>query len=156
MARSCLPLWPLILFGILEPLALTWASIIATTNPLTFFAAQAPHPTIVKNEAENDNSNFFPPQAHALTLQIGNVFLLLAALAIICSWTTHKEIAKRYLVVVACADVGHIYAVYAAVGPQYFGNVTDWNDMMWGNVGCSLFLHVNRWATVAGWFGRVG
>lgn len=91
-----------------------------------------------------------------MTLQLGNVLLLLAAIAVICSWTKHSEIASWYLIVVAFADFGHIYATYAAVGPAYFFKPAGWNDMVAGNVGASVFLNINRWLTVLGAFGRIG
>jgi hypothetical protein len=91
-----------------------------------------------------------------LTLQIGNVFALLAALAVICCFTTHPEIPKRYLFVVALADLGHIYSYYPALGSEAFWDVTQWNQMVWGGVGVSLFLHLNRLLTLAGLFGKIG
>lgn len=42
------------------------------------------------------------------------------------------------------------------MGPKVFWNFNEYNDMMWGNIGVSAFLHVNRLATVLGVFGRVG
>lgn len=96
-----------------------------------------------------------PVNGLGLTLQLGNVFALLAAIAIICTHTTHSEIIKRYLVVVAFADLGHIYAGYRTLGADVFWDVTQWNDMAWGNIFFSLFLHLNRWLTVAGFFGKV-
>jgi len=32
----------------------------------------------------------------------------------------------------------------------------SWNQMAWANIGTSTFLCVNRFATVAGLFGRIG
>jgi len=111
-----------------------------------YYADQAPnHPITVTG---------FTPQAEALTLQMGNVLLLLAGIAVICCWTRHREIAFWYLVVVGFADFGHIYASYRA-DPEYFWNFAQWNDMMVGNVGCSAFLNVNRWLTLLGVFGNL-
>lgn len=90
-----------------------------------------------------------------MTLQLGNVLLLLAAIAVICCWTKHAEIALWYLIVVGFADFGHIYATYAAVGNEHFFNLAGWNDMIAGNVGVSAFLNINRWLTVLGVFGRL-
>lgn len=90
-----------------------------------------------------------------MTLQLGNVLLLLAPMAIICCWTKHPEITFWYLIAVAFADFGHIYAVYAAVGPKLFWSPSEWNDMIAGNVGASAFLNVNRWLTVLGIFGKL-
>ena len=87
---------------------------------------------------------------------MGNVLLLLAAMALICCFTTNSGISKRYLIAVAFADFGHIYAAHAALGDEYFWDLNKWNDMTWGNVGVSVFLNVNRWLTVLGVFGKVG
>lgn len=86
---------------------------------------------------------------------MGNVLLLLAAVAVICCFTTYPDIPKKYLVAVALADFGHVYAAYAALGDEYFWDVSKWNDMTWGNVGVSVFLNVNRWLTVLGIFGSI-
>lgn len=52
------------------------------------------------------------------------------------------------------ADLWHLYATYRGVGSEYFWNVSGWNDMVWGNVGSSAFLNVNRWLTVLAVFGK--
>ena len=123
-----------------------WAYFVAITDPRRFYADQAPNHPIT--------AVAFTPQAQALTLQVGNVLLLLAAIAVICCWTRHREIAFGYLVVVALADFGHIYASYCA-DPAYFWDVARWNGVMAGNVGVSAFLNVNRWLTVSGVFGDI-
>ncbi|OAP59659.1 hypothetical protein AYL99_06957 [Fonsecaea erecta] len=148
MAISALPLWPLVLFGILEPAALTWAYFVVLFQPEQYYADQAPHSAI--------SNLLFTPNALSLTLQLGNVFLLLAALAVICCFTNHPEIARRYLIAVALADLGHIYSVYCALGHMVFWDLNQWNQMISANVGVSVFLHVNRLMTVAGVFGRLG
>lgn len=94
----------------------------------------------------------FTPQAEVLVFMMGNVLLLLAALALICVWTPHPEITKWYLIVVAVADMGHTYAAYRG-NAQYFFDVASWNDMAWGNIASGPFLCVNRIATVLGLFG---
>lgn len=116
-------------------------------DPFNYFAGQAPNFPISIHE--------FNPQALAMTLQLGNVLLLLAPVAIICCWTKHSEVAFWYLIVVGFADFGHIYATYAAVGPEYFLYPAGWNDMVAGNVGASAFLNINRWLTVLGMFGKL-
>lgn len=57
---------------------------------------------------------------------------------------------------VALADIGHVYSAYRALGDDIFWDVTQWNDMAWGNIGTSVFLHLNRLLTVAGLFGEIG
>ncbi|KAI0133606.1 hypothetical protein BJ170DRAFT_169197 [Xylariales sp. AK1849] len=148
MAISCLPTWPLVLFGIIEPVLLVWAYITALSDPFTFFASQAPNAPLSAKE--------FGPQALAMTLQQANVLLLLGAIATICSFTTRVSTTRWYLIAVAFADLGHIWATYKAVGPEYFWNLGEWNDMIWGNVGASVFLNINRWLTVMDAFGRLG
>ncbi|EXJ65681.1 uncharacterized protein A1O5_11208 [Cladophialophora psammophila CBS 110553] len=148
MAISALPVWPLILFGILEPAALTWAYFITLSQPEQYYAEQAP------NTAVSDL--LFTGNALSLTLQLGNVFLLLAAMAVICCFTVHPEIARRYLIAVAMADLGHIYSIYCALGDKVFWDLNQWNQMTYSNVGVSVFLHINRLMTVAGMFGQLG
>ncbi|KAF4971539.1 hypothetical protein FZEAL_9823 [Fusarium zealandicum] len=144
---SCLSTWPFVLFGIVEPLLLVWGYINFLQDPFQYYAAQMPgYPSAIEH---------FTPPAQVLSWQMGNIFPLLAAIAVICCWTKHGEVAVWYLIAVAFADMGHIYAVYRA-GPDYFLNVAEWNDMTWGNVGVSAFLNVNRWLTVLGVFGTVG
>ncbi|KAF3064439.1 hypothetical protein GL218_01138 [Daldinia childiae] len=149
MTKSCLPAFPLVVFGIVEPILLIWAYIVALRDPTAFFAAQAPNHALPVSEP-------LPPQALVLLLQLINVFLLLAGLAVVCSWTPHASVARWYLVVVAFADYGHIWACYRGVGPELFWNTAEWNDMLWGGVGGSAALNVVRWLTVFGVFGALG
>jgi len=148
MALSALPAWPLILFGLLEPAALVWGYYIALTTPEEYYAAQVPDSTIL--------SKALSPQSLSLTLQMGNVLLLLAFVAVICCWTKDRTVARNYLIAVALADFGHIYASYRAMGDKLFWDVGQWNDMAWGNIGVSAFLNINRWAAVLGLFGKIG
>lgn len=97
-----------------------------------------------------------PAGALILSHTIGNVFVLLAGLAVLCTAITREaRVAKCYLVMVACGDLGHIYSSYVVMGPSVFWNFASYNDMMIGNVAVSAFLHINRLATVLGVFGKV-
>lgn len=83
--------------------------------------------------------------------------MLLAGLAIVCTLITREaRVTKWYLGMVAAADLGHIYASYHVMGGDAFWNFGQYTDVMWGNIGFSAFLHVNRVATLLGVFGRVG
>jgi len=64
-------------------------------------------------------------------------------------------LCRYYLTIVAFADLGHIYSSYVGMGSTYFWDVGSWNDMAWGNVGVSVFLCINRIATVLGVFGSI-
>tara|TARA_R110002003_G_scaffold113_3_gene9839 strand:+ start:37729 stop:38076 length:348 start_codon:yes stop_codon:yes gene_type:complete len=98
-----------------------------------------------------------PSAALILSYSIGNVFLLLAGLAVLCTAITREaRVTKWYLFMVACGDLGHIYASYKVMGSEIFWNFSEYNDMMVGNVVVSAFLHVNRGLTLIGAFGRIG
>jgi hypothetical protein len=58
--------------------------------------------------------------------------------------------------VVAVADLGHIYSSYLGMGEKYFFDLNSWNQMAWANIGVSVFLCLNRIATVSGIFGSIG
>lgn len=103
-----------------------------------------------------DAAKDFPPQAAILSLMVGNVLLLLAALAVACCFSSSATTAKWYLIAVAFADYGHIYSCYVGLGPDVFWDISQWNDMIVGNVGASLVLNVVRWFTLLGVFGRLG
>ena len=97
------------------------------------------------------------PGALILSYTIGNIFVLLAGIAILCTVVTREpRVAKGYLLIIALGDLGHIYSSYKQMGPAVFWNFNEYNDVMWGNIGVSAFLHINRLSTVLGVFGRVG
>ncbi|KAK0334151.1 hypothetical protein LTR02_009795 [Friedmanniomyces endolithicus] len=146
MARA-VPLWPFLLFGVIEPALLVWAYVLILQDPRKFYIDQVPHSALADAG--------FPPQAKLLVLLLGNVYLLLAPLAVICIWTPHRRVAVYYLIAVGLGDLGHIYATYSVWG-EAFWDLSLWNDMMWGNVGVSAFFHLNRWVTLFGLFGRLG
>ncbi|KAI0408807.1 hypothetical protein F4802DRAFT_368027 [Xylaria palmicola] len=149
MAVTCLPAFPLVVFGVVEPLLLVVGYFTALRDPSAFYVRQA------QNHELPADASAFPPQALIMTLQLVNVYLLLAAMAVICSWTTHAGITRLYLAAVALADYGHIWACYVGVGLDLFLRPAEWNDMLWGSVGVSVFLNIVRLLTLAGVFGAV-
>jgi len=135
-----------LLFGVLEPAALIWGFAILFSDPQGYVNMQVPSKIHIPISAGSKT----------ITLQLGNVYLLLAAIAVLCSFTKHGAISRKYLLIVALADLGHVYSSYVGMGDSYFWDVGSWNDMAWGNVGVSAFLCVNRIATVLGLFGKFG
>lgn len=117
-------------------------------DPFKYYADQVPLHNL--NQEEH-----FPNQALSITLQLSNVFLLLAALAVVCCFSPSSATAKWYLIAIAFADYGHIYASYRSLDPDVFWNPAQWNDMVIGSIGVSAFLNVIRWLTVLGAFGRL-
>lgn len=146
---TVLPFWPALLFTYIEPIALIFGWH-ATLTPNDFVKSQTP---------STPSSTLTPVHDGSLILAYatGNVFLLLAALAVLCTAITRDaRVAKWYLLMVAIADLGHVWSTYQVLGPETFINLNAWTDTMWGNNAFSAFLHVNRLATVLGVFGKVG
>lgn len=120
---------------------------LAFLDPADFHARQIPN-----------GKDTLTTGAEIIILQVGNMYWLLAALAVlICFFSTPKTV-RGYLLIVAVADLGHIWAVYqgmsrGSAGAAQFWDWRGWNDMVAGNVGVSLFLCVNRVATVLGLWG---
>ncbi|KAJ4349787.1 uncharacterized protein N0V89_008405 [Didymosphaeria variabile] len=143
---TVLPFWPALLFTYLEPISLILGWNAAWNSPSDFITKQLPTPTLVP----------VPDAALVLSYTTGNIFILLALLAVLCTAITRDaRVAKYYLLFVAAGDLGHIFSSYKVMGPEVFWNFNQYNDMMWGNIGASAFLHVNRLATVLGVFGRI-
>lgn len=120
-----------------------WAYVTHLQDPHQFYADQVPSPGALASVQ-------FPQQAQVLVYQLGNVYLLLAFLAVVCCWMTDRTVIRGYLAAVALADLGHIFAVYRVVGADIFWDVSQWNGMMFGSVGVSAFLHVHRLITLLG------
>ncbi|KAI2630660.1 hypothetical protein GGR54DRAFT_648260 [Hypoxylon sp. NC1633] len=158
MAKSCLPIFPLVVFGIVEPALLLWGYIVALRNPRAFYAAQASHAPLPAYPASptTSPSGDVPPQSLVLLLQLANVYALLAALGVACTWTPHASVARRFLLALALADYGHVWAAYRGVGAQVFWTPALWNDVLWGGVAGSAVLNGLRWLTLLGAFGAVG
>ncbi|KAK7754204.1 hypothetical protein SLS62_003781 [Diatrype stigma] len=153
MAVSCLSTYPLVILGIIEPLLLVWAYITGIRDPQQFYLDQVP--TSSNGAAAVAEVAAVPPQGLVLTLALVNVYLLLAALAVVCCFTPHAPVTRGYLLAVALADYGHIYATYAGVGSEVFWDPSRWNDMIWGSVGVSVFLNVHRLLALLGVFGHL-
>lgn len=157
---TTLPVWPALLFTYIEPVSLSVFRYLVI-HPLT------PHSVLGWSAAWNSPSNFVtkqlptaplavPDAALLLSYSLGSIFLLLVGVAILCTVVTReKRITKGYLLIAAAGDLGHMLANYKAMGPAVFWNFNEYNEIMWGNVAVTAFLHVNRLATVLGVFGRL-
>lgn len=94
------------------------------------------------------------PSSVALAYQLGNLYSLLFLVGVgVCHATTEPKVLRNYLIGLAIADVGHVYATYLAMGWDAFVNVGAWNSLTWGNIGVTAFLFVNRIAYLWGAFG---
>jgi hypothetical protein len=121
---------------------------LALLDPAEFLARQLPN-----------GKDTLSTSAEIIVLQVGNIYWLLAALAVlICFFSTPKTV-RGYLIIIAIADLGHIWAVYQGMshgrgGAAQFWDWRNWNDMIAGNVGASVFLCLNRVMTILGFWGR--
>ncbi|KAL2277090.1 hypothetical protein FJTKL_00226 [Diaporthe vaccinii] len=127
MAYSTLPTIPLVIFGVAEPFLLVWAYIVNRNDPFEYYADQVPMHNLTREED-------FPGQALSVTLQLGNVLLLLAALALVCCFSPSSATAKWYLIAVAFADWGHIYASYRSLDAEVFWHPAQWNGIVAGSI----------------------
>jgi len=120
----------------------------AITSPATFVISQLP---------SQDPAEPVSPAVIILAYTLGSLFLLLAGYALTCTvLTKDANVTKYYLLFAACGDIGHLLANYAGMESRVFWSWRDWNEVMWGNIAITVFLLVNRLATVGGVFGRLG
>ncbi|KAK4197642.1 hypothetical protein QBC40DRAFT_285137 [Triangularia verruculosa] len=155
MTRAILPTFPLIILGVVEPLLLLQAYRVGIVNPgaYDYFTRQLPPDLLYTTKSTQPPE--FSPQAELVTLQLVNVLLLLAGMAIVCCFSKDRFTVKGYCIAVAFADYGHIWAIYKALGPEAFWEFGKWNDMVWGGVLASVLLNLVRWGVVFDVFGKL-
>lgn len=91
--------------------------------------------------------------------QLANVYLVIATLYVmVCHIATDPKVVKGFFVLVALADVGHIFSIYMGMGGWKggFGDLGNWGGAEWVNVGGALFMMINKVGTFMGWFGEIG
>ncbi|PGH28852.1 hypothetical protein GX50_08400 [[Emmonsia] crescens] len=142
---TILPLWPHIVFAVLEPISLIAGFCVAIFNTDKFVAGQTPNTLTPAG---------LPLSTQAISYQLGNLYLLLmmAGVAVLYS-TSEPKVVRNYMIALAIADLGHLYATYWCIGFHDLINVKQWNDLTWGNVGATGILFVNRVAYLLGAFG---
>ncbi len=128
---------------------------LALLTPSAFLAEQIP-----PSASAAMPSTPLSPAAAIIILQTGNIYLLLAAVAVIVCFVGNPRTVRNYLLVIALADLGHVWGVYRGLslvpgGMEAFWDWRGWNGMVAGNVGASVFLCVNRVATLVGVWGRL-
>jgi hypothetical protein len=71
-----------------------------------------------------------------LAYTTGNIYILLALLAVVCTAVTREgRVAKAYLLAVAIGDLGHIYASWRVLGKDTMLNFGGVSGSRW-IVGC--------------------
>ncbi|OAX81031.1 hypothetical protein ACJ72_04633 [Emergomyces africanus] len=143
--NTILPLWPHIVFAVLEPISLIAGFCFAIFNNAKFVAGQTPN-SLTPSE--------LPLSTQAISSQLGNLYLLLMVVGVgVLYSTSEPKVVRNYLIALAVGDLGHIYATYWFIGFDDLINVMEWNDLMWGNIGFTGILFVNRIAYLLGMFG---
>lgn len=125
----------------------------AISDPTEFTASQLPP------ASTSSTTTLSPlplhPTTTLLAYTLGSLFLVIAGYAITCTVLTRDpHVTKYYLIFAACGDVGHLLANYYGMGARVFWAWGEWNEVMWGNIAVTIFLFVNRVATLGGVFGR--
>jgi hypothetical protein len=122
---SILPTIPRFVFTIFEPLSLIAGAIGAYSNPSWFVAEQ-----IVMSPPET-----LSPNSIVVTLQLGNLYLLLAMVGISIMYTsTEPRVVQNYIWALLIADIGHLYVTYYILEYERFVDIANWNAMAYGNI----------------------
>jgi len=145
-----LPTFPAFVFKVLEPLSMIAGVLAACFDNERFITSQLP-PSL-------SPSSLLPStlSAQMIVYQLGNTYALIGMLGVaVLNLSTEQRVVNAYLTILAIADVGHLAATMMGMGWDGFFDVSNWNDMAWGNIGATFFLFVTRLAYLGGLFGGV-
>lgn len=112
----------------------SWGYVAGWLDPFAFYRDQVP----------NNPVDDMPPQGLILTLMTVNLFGVMIMAGLMSCWSMHKDIAKKYTIIMIITDVGHTYSVWRGVGADYFWDPTQWNAHNVLNIGMCMFLLVHR------------
>ncbi|KAL2125898.1 hypothetical protein VTI74DRAFT_2317 [Chaetomium olivicolor] len=115
MARSTLVTVPVIVFGVIEPILFTWAYTLGMLDPAAYFTNQVPATAAT-----------FSPHAESATLQLVNVLLLLAAMAVVCCFSHDPATAKWGVCVIAVMKVLRWATMVGVFGPIRVKEGGEW------------------------------
>ncbi|PMD57463.1 uncharacterized protein K444DRAFT_614868 [Hyaloscypha bicolor E] len=141
---SILPPFPRFVMCIFEPIATAAGFTLPFLATELFAAEQIPGSPV---EAISDNTRM-------LALQLGNIYLLLAMVAVAVLYsTTEPKVVRNYVIALWLADIGHIATTGYVMGYDKFIDLANYNPTTWGNVGLTAFLCATRTAYLLGLFG---
>ncbi|KAM5346840.1 hypothetical protein ACJ41O_009845 [Fusarium nematophilum] len=141
---STLPVFPRVVFTIIEPISLVAGFLPAVIDPAWFIREQAAQKELL---AASENSII-------VARQLGNLYLLLAFIGIaVLSTTSENKVVRSYLVALWLGDVGHIGFTCYGLGWEMLMSPVGWNAMTWGNIAMTVFLMITRSAYLMGLFG---
>ncbi|KAH8703707.1 hypothetical protein BGW36DRAFT_288722 [Talaromyces proteolyticus] len=140
------PTWPFILFAVVEPLSMVGGVIAPIFDTDSFIIGQT--------SPSNPPPLPHHPSTLALNYQLANIYGLVGMLVFgVIYGTSEIRVLRNSVLALTIADIGHIYATYAAMGADGFFDVASWSWVSWGNIGFTAFLFVNRVAYLLGAFG---
>lgn len=94
-------------------------------------------------------------QYQVISLQLGNLYLLLCMLGVfILNTTTEARVVHAYIIALAIADIGHVGACFYIMGLEPGLDWRNWNPMAMGNIGATVVLFVCRCSYMLGLFGK--
>jgi len=90
-----------------------------------------------------------------LSLQLGNLYLLLCLLGVfILNTTSEAKVVHAYVWALWIADIGHVAGTAWVMGYDAFMDVGHWNAMAYGNIGATVFLFATRTLYMMGALGK--
>ena len=95
------------------------------------------------------------PANKAVTLQLGNVGLLIGAVGATIVFRSNAPTLRAYLTFQVMADISHVVIMFSVMGRETFSDVSKWNFMTWANIVGALSICGLRVATLAGVFGTI-
>ncbi|PMD46390.1 hypothetical protein L207DRAFT_551541 [Hyaloscypha variabilis F] len=141
---TILPTFPMWVMCVFEPISTVAGFTVPFIAAELFTAEQIPGSLV---EAISDNTRM-------LALQLGNIYLLLAMVAIAVLYsTTEPKVVRNYVIALWLADIGHIATTGYVMGIDRFVDFANYNPTTWGNVGVTAFLCATRTAYLLGLFG---
>ncbi|KAH8674171.1 hypothetical protein BX600DRAFT_226806 [Xylariales sp. PMI_506] len=149
MAGNCLPLFPRIVLGIIDPLAVAFTSFHAITAPGDFYLTLVPEPSQAPPELTQ--------HMRAISTMIGALMIAISASQVAGVWVNKSVSVITWIMLSQLlADIVYLYAAYIGVGEAYFWDPSQWNSRMWGLVITDMFFNVTRLGAVLGIFGPLG
>jgi hypothetical protein len=89
-----------------------------------------------------------------VTLQLGNVYLLLGMVGVVLLYTsTEPKVVRNYIIALALGDIGHLYFTYHGMGWDRYVDAKSWNAVAIGNIGVTAGLLLFRVAYLTGLLG---
>ena len=145
--NSVLPPVPNYVFTVFEPLSLSvsrdpvWRDILRSSRAAGFAAACFFPEKFAADQIAKTPVQALSRNTLMLTLQLGNLYLLMAFMGVaILYYTADPKILRNYVIALALGDVGHLVTTYVGMGSDGFIDISGWNANALGNVGITVSI----------------